>query len=172
MITIPKYTDPKLQDAVVQYFNDKLASVSAIEYFYPIAHIGTDEEGNTYPLVYTNDGSVKNIMLFPDSKVKSFIFWQFDNSVILEEDDGVQYNLSLIFWGNLDMIENKNYDYTSEIIRDILNVIIAEDVDNVEYSEYYFDDYTKYSEAERQTLMRPNTSFKISFTFNSSYICE
>ncbi len=166
----PIYTSPKLQDAVVQSLNTALSSYA--ELLYGIVHLGYDEDGNTYPSVYYNDGSFKNLMLFPDNKVKSFIFWEFEGSEVLDDDDGINYNLSLVFWGNLQRIDaTKYYDHTSEIEQSIIQVLMTKEVTGITCNEDdVFANYSKYLEEEKQTLMRPNTGFKISFTIHD-FVC-
>lgn len=171
MKTIPTYSDPKMQDLTVQNINALLTSY--VENLYGIVHLGFDEDGNTYPSVYYNDGSKKNLMLFPDNRVKSFCFWVLNGAEVLDDDDGMVYDLTFIFWGNLERIDqSKNYDHTSEIQQSILKVFKGQDVTELSYTqEDVFVDYTKYLEQERQTLMRPNTGFKISFKIQGS-VCE
>ncbi len=171
MRVIPKYTDPKLQDEVVQTLNTKLEACTYIEYFYPIAHLGTNKEDETYPQIYRNDGSEKNLMLFPDNKAKSFIFWEFVGATILDDDEGVDYNLSLIFWGNLDRMDNKHYDYTGEIQQEILQILKTNGARDISFEDYDFATYSMYQENERQTLMRPNTAFKIDLIVHENNIC-
>lgn len=168
MRAISTYTDPKMQDSVVQTLNALL--VSSVEYRFGIVHLGYDEEGNTYPSVYHNDGSFKNEMLFPDNKVKSFGFWEFDEGEVLNDNDGDTYNLSFVFWGNLNRIDaSKLYDHTSEIQQTILNIFIGQGARDITWTQDdVFANYSKYLEQEKQTLMRPNTGFKISFTIDGT----
>ena len=170
MMTIPTYSDPQMQDKVVQDLNALLTSY--VEYLYGIVHVGYDEDGNTYPSVYYNDGSRKNFMLFPNNRVKSFGFWEFGGANILDDDDGVIYSLSFVFWGNLERIDGtKNYDFTAEIEQNILKVLKGQGAENINYTEdNVFVDYSKYLEEEKQTLMRPNTGFRISFDIHD-FIC-
>ncbi len=162
MKVIPTYSDPKMQDAVVQTLNALLTD--QVEYLFGIVNVGYDKDGKTYPSIYYNDGSRKNFMLFPDSKVKSFGFWEFNGTEVLGEDEGVIYDLTFVFWGNLERINrNKNYDFTSEIEQGIIQRFKGAGATEVSYTEDgVFDDYSKYSEQDNQSLMRPNTGFKIS----------
>lgn len=164
MRSVPTYDNPKMQDEIVQTLNALLTS--HVEYLYGIVHVGVTEDDDTYPSVYYNDGSQKNMMLFPGSRVKSFCFWEFNGGDVLDDDDGSVYNLSFIFWANLNIYDqSKNYDFTTEIEQTILKIFKAQGARDISYTEEdVFANYTKYSEAERQTLMRPNTAFKISFT--------
>jgi hypothetical protein len=168
MRDVPTYSSPVLHDAVVQTLNALLTSY--VEYLFGISHIGVDDEGETYPQVYNNDGSTSNVMIFPDNRVKSFCFWVLNGAEVLDDDDGMVYDLTFIFWGNLERIDqSKNYDHTSEIQQSILKVFKGQDVTELSYTqEDVFVDYTKYLEQERQTLMRPNTGFKISFKIQGS----
>jgi len=124
MRDIMTYTNPKMQDATVQTLNTLLTSY--VEYLFGIVHTGYDEKGFSYPSIYHNDGSFKNAMLFPDNKVKSFGFWEFDGADVLDDDEGVNYNLSFVFWGNLTRIDStKRYDHTSEIEQNIIKIFKA-----------------------------------------------
>lgn len=163
MRKIDLYDNPVMQDFVVQEINNLLTS--HIEYRFGIAQMGYDEEGNTYPSIYYNDGSVKNEMLFPDNKVKSFCFWEFLGMEVLDEDEGVNYNLALVFWGNLKRIDSsKRYDFTSEIEQSIIKVLKGYGAVEISLEEEdIFSIYSKYLEEEKQTLLRPNTGFKITF---------
>lgn len=172
MRSIPTYDDPKMQDATVQTLNALLTG--SVEYLFGIVHLGYDEDGNTYPSVYYNDGSSKNEMLFPDNKVKSFCFWEFESGEVLDDDEGSNYNLTFVFWGNLNRIDqSKLYDFTSEIQQTILKIFIAQGATDITYTqEDVFANYSKYLEQEKQTLMRPNTAFKISFkTIGEGDVC-
>lgn len=162
MHTIPVYTNPKLQDSIVQSLNALITE--HVEYLYGIASMGYDEDGSTYPSIYWNDGSGKNMMLFPDDKVKSFGFWEFfDGAEVLNDDDGTYFRLAFVFWGNLERIDStKNYDFTSEILQAILNIFIEQGAEEVSYTiGDVFSIYSKYLEEAKQTLMKPNTGFKI-----------
>jgi len=170
MDSIPTYLNPKLQDEIVQQLNVLLAG--EVERLYGIVHIGYDEEGKTYPSIYRNDGSKKNMILFPDNRVKSFGFWEFSEATVLDDDEGIEYELSFVFWGNLQRIdESKDYDFTSEIEQSIVQILKDDGATGITYTqEDVFSDYSKYEEKSRQTLMRPNTGFKISFR-KHSFIC-
>ena len=170
MKEITTYTTPVMQDVIVQEYNALLTSI--VEYRYGIAHIGQNEDGATYPQIYYNDGGRKSMMLFPDNKVKSFCFWEFDRADILDDDEGVNYNLSFVFWGNLTRIDGtKYYDFTSELEQSIIKLFVAKGATDISYTqEDVFSGYSKYKENEKQTLMRPNTGFKISMNIHS-FIC-
>ena len=176
MKTITTFTDPKLQDAVVQELNTALLANATlapyIEHIFGIVHTGYDEENNSYPSVYYNDGSRKNMMLFPDNKVKSFGFWEFDGADVLDDDDGFNYSLTFLFWGNLERLnDGKNYDFTSEIEQMVIKILSDNGATDVSYTQDdVFGGYSKYQENKKQTLMRPNTGFKIGMDIHS-FIC-
>lgn len=170
MEIIPTYTNPKLHDSVIQSINDLL--VDYVEYRYGSVHVGYDESGETYPSVYKNDGSRKNYMLFPDNRVKSFGFWELNDSDVLDDDDGVIYDLTFVFWGNLERIDStKYYDFTSEIAQSIVQLFKNYGATAITYTQDdIFSEYSKYLEQDKQTLMRPNTGFKINMKIHD-FIC-
>jgi len=171
------YTTPKMHDKVVQAINESLASLTYIDYFYPIVHLSYDEEGNTFPSVYMNDGTFDNYMVFPDNRVRAFVFFEMDegglSNIALDEDS--EFSLALIFWGNLETINTiKRYDYTSEIINDIGIILGGMDAYDMTYStetDEIFDKYSLYKEQEKQTLLRPYTGFKVTFKMKGDALC-
>ena len=92
---------------------------------------------------------------------------------VLDEDDGSIYNLVFVFWGNLTRIDaTKHYDFTTEIEQTIMKIFEAQGATAINYTEEdVFSNYTKYLEQDRQTLMRPNTGFRISFSIQGT-LCE
>ena len=171
MKRIETFDTPVMQDSIVQTLNALI--VDYVEYQFGIVHLGTDEEGETYPSVYKNDGSFKNYMIFPDNRVQSFGFWEFDGADVLDDNDGVNYNLTFVFWGNLQRIDRgKLYDFTTEIEQSVLHKFINAGALDVNYTQDdVFGSYSKYQEKERQTLMRPNTGFRISFKIHDVTPC-
>ena len=171
------YATPKLHDKVVQDINSNLADLSYIDYFYPIVHLGFTDEGETYPSVYMNDGTFDNYMVFPDNRVRSFVFFELDESGVsnMAIDEDTEFSLSLVFWGNLETISTvKRYDYTSEIITDIATILGGMDAYDMTYvigSDEVFDKYSLYKENEKQTLLRPNTGFRIDFKIKGDALC-
>jgi len=173
MRSVPTYTDPKLQDAKVQELNTLLLASGHIEFAFPIVHMGYNKDGDTYPSVYRNDGSFKNEMLFPDNKVKSFTFFEFNGADDENDENGTVYDLSLLYWGNLQrMNPTKLYDFTSEIIQDLLIIFKNNDCFDISFeTEDVFNLYSMYLEEKRQTLMRPNTAFRINLKVRG-IVCE
>ncbi len=171
MKNIPTYATATMQDSIVQTLNSLITD--DVEYQFGIVHLGYDEKGATYPSVYKNDGSFGNYMIFPDNKVKSYCFWEFNGADVLDDDDGVDYNLTFVFWGNLQRIDrSKLYDFTTEIEQSILHKFINAGALDVSYmQDDVFSGYSKYQEKAKQTLMRPNTGFKISFKMHDSTPC-
>lgn len=171
------YSSPKMHDSVVQNINTELEELTYIDYLYPIVHIGFNEDGDTYPSIYMNDGSIKNYMIFPDNKVRAFTFFEMDEAVVPAQidDDDNEYSLSLVFWGNLERINTiKEYDYTSEMINDVIAILGSLDAYDITYTtntDEIFDNYSLYKEEERQTLLRPNTGFKITFKIKGASTC-
>jgi hypothetical protein len=171
------FTSPKLHDAVVQGINTELESLTYIDYLYPIVHTSFNEDGETYPSIYMNDGSFKSYMIFPDNRVRAFTFFEIDEAAVPPkvDDDDIEYSLSLVFWGNLERINTtKKYDYTGEMLNDVIKVLGNLDAYDITYStntDEIFDNYTLYKEEEKQTLLRPNTGFKITFKIKGTATC-
>lgn len=177
MRTPNTFTSPKLHDKVVQELITSLSSLTYIDNFYPIVHLGYGDDDETYPCVYMNDGTFDNYMVFPDNRVRAFIFFEMEDGFVsdMAEDGQCEYEFNLVFWGNLQRINTiKSYDYTSEIINDIVTILGSKDAREIYYTtevDEIFDRYSAYSEGKRQTLLRPNTGFKITFKINGDSIC-
>ena len=85
-----------MSNSKVQSLNALLLTSGHIEYAFPITHIGYNKEGKTYPSVYRNDGSFKNEMIFPDNKVKSFSFFEFNSAEDENDDNGTLYEAKIL----------------------------------------------------------------------------
>lgn len=188
MIKPKKYLDPKLVDNVVQTIQLSLEDFNWIGVVYPLSRIGVTADGLFYPQIYRNDGSVDNISIQPDDSVKSYAYFSLEGDVRTVEDAFDEYTvlsvpLGLTFWGQLDkMFRSKKYDYTSELINDILVMLkdVAktpsnniESIEEVHYSMAWnslFGKYT-YSEQDKQLLLRNYTGFVIYFTVITDSLC-
>lgn len=122
--------------------------------------------GKTYPQIYAGTGK-KNFNISPSTKKNVYIFFESNGfGMDFKEDEG-QLNMSLILWGQLNKIDpSKDYDYTPELIQDVLSVLTyfeASSVRVIEEPEEVFSKYTLYTQVKNQFLMRPYTAFKIEF---------
>lgn len=169
MKTVPYFLNPKLHNRVVQkireYFRD---NISWLSYIYPIARVGEDAEGNTYPQIYKGDGTEEHYDIRPDWSVNSYCFFELVDPVVLsDDDDGTDYRFNVIFYARLDKVDStKNYDYTAELIAEVILHLKALDAHEIEYytnPEEIFTRYTELEQAATQMLMKHGTAFKISF---------
>lgn len=178
----PFFADPVLVDEVIQDFQTALASdLSAwLLFVYPKTKIGVgkNEDGSvsTYPQVYNNDGSGKYIDVRPNSKTRSFLFFEVNdpNTINIDRNaDENSYDLSLVCWFNLLEIDSsRSEDFTMELVADTINSInaiakykglISVDVDVEINPENIFDKYTLPQE-DTQYLLYPYGGFKLNIT--------
>jgi len=164
------YTSPKLHDAEIQTLQNLFAALSWVQVAYPLVRVGRDSEGKTFPIVYTNDGTDISIRVAPDSEVNSFCFFELEGDVTRFPDSVGKYTypLSVTFWLQLDKVDNtKNYDYTSELVLEIMNILDEQDCFDISYTTEPGEIFDRFSELEEQTyqhFMRNFSAFKISFT--------
>lgn len=165
MIQAQLFTNPVFYNKKVQELNSKLSELGWIEVIQPIARIGEDEKG-TFPEVYYNDGSRKNIRIMPEGN--SWSFFMLNGDIIqTNNDEGIWYTvpLSLYVWADLTKVyPAKNYDYTDELIRDVANVLEENAcIDLVIITNNVFDQFNEYDLNKNQNMMLPYTGFKINF---------
>jgi len=191
-MAMPKtYSSPVLVDKYVQYLQQSLDGLTWLEYVYPAVRVGVDENGRTYPVVYANDGSMKNYSILPDTDIKSCAFFEYDgdirplDGVFNGGDSDMVIPLAVVVWGRLDYIyPTKDYDYTMELIKDVVGKL----KDAANYSGYgislltdvsfsvdhdrVFSRYTLLTESEMQSLMRDRTAFRVSFSLTVDAYCD
>jgi len=165
MTRVIEYGTPILYDKVAQELNVKLFDLGYIDDLYPVAFTGVEEE-ETFPEIYLNDGNRINLRLLPDSS-KSYSFFVVTGEMI-EEELTFQIPMALIVWMNMQKIApGKKYDFTSEVIRDVYNVL--DDYGCYDLSVNVndpFEGFTILDHEKLATTMRPYTAFRISFTKN------
>jgi len=170
-------TNPKLHDRVIkkicEYFADE-DNISWLSFVYPIARVGEDAEGNTYPQVYKGKGE-EHYDIRPDWSVDSYCFFELiDPVVFVDEGDGTDYHFNVIFYARLDKVDDtKDYDYTAELIAEVIVHLKSLDAHEIEYytnPEEIFTRYTELEQAATQMLMKHGTAFKISF-YIKDYEC-
>ncbi len=191
MILPKQYATPVLADKYVQYLQNGLNGLRWLEYVYPAVRVGVDDEGRTYPMVYANDGTDRNYSLLFDTDVRAYSFFEYGGDIVLSEgnfnggDADMEIPLALVVWGRLDKIDRtKRYDYTSELVKDVVGVI--KDVANyagygvislsdLRYTLDYdkvFSRYSLHREADVQSLMRVRTAFRVEFTLRVDSACD
>jgi len=178
MKIVPYLANPKLHDRVCQkireYFRDNISWISA--YIYPIARVGEDAKGNTYPQIYKGDGTEEHYDIRPDWSVKNYCFFELIDAVsLIDEEEGTDYRFNVIFYARLDKVyPAKNYDYTAELIAEVILHLKALQAHEIEYYTNPEEIFTRYSELEQaatQMLMKNGTAFKISFLMKDFEDC-
>ena len=170
------FSSPYLHNKVIQLIQTDLAALSWMDIAYPLARVGVnkDAEGNEfkYPQVYINNGGVDYYDVRPNKNLTSYCFFELNNPQQFDSDNQITYNLSLIVWFNLKTVSpSKSYDYTAELIKDILRMFnesdYADKISNISYTVEQEEIFSKYSMAivETQFLMYPYSAFKITFDY-------
>jgi hypothetical protein len=163
-ITAPRYDDRIVQDLQI-YFTERL---SWLDRSFHIARVGVLPEGKTYPQVQANNGTNENYDIRPDNLIPSYCFFEVEQPYQIDFFDvKATYFLSVTFWGNLNLIdESKSYDYTSELIRDVVKLLERKECGDLKIEENPERVFTKYSALKQdanQYLMKRYTAFKLSF---------
>lgn len=158
---IPIELNKKLGDKAIELLRNELKDLTWIDEVYPAVKIGVRENGDTYPAVYVQSEHRKILDLTPNSKLKSYIFFEKNNYEINENNI---YDLSLILWANLRAIdESKEYDQTDDLIADIVHILQNFTCINIDVD---FDDvFSKYNlyESTRQMFIYPYSTARIRF---------
>jgi hypothetical protein len=155
-------TTKNLGDDKIEQIRKKLTALSYISESYPAVKVMQRQDASTYPGVYIQKGGQKILDLTPNTKLKSFVFFE-KTSYNLNDDN--EFNLSLIFWGQLDKINSsKEYDFTDEILNEITNILKLCGAFNI--ISTFEDVFSRYNlhNSEKQMFMYPHTAFKIDFT--------
>lgn len=177
MQLIPYLANPYLADKVVQIIRQDFdINISWLAYSFPVTKIGILED-LTYPRVYANDGSDAHYNIRPEEDAVSYCFFEVNDPIIInDEEEDADYNLSVVVWGRLDKIDSgKHYDYTSELIVDMLRRLKSLNARSLEIEtnpENVFDKYSGLEQAQTQNFMQPNTGFKISFIIKGDICTE
>ena len=170
----PAITGARHDDYVVQVLQQYLAAnLTWLERCYHIARVGVDSlDKYTYPQIQDNVNKGDCFNIRPDNKVKSYCFFEVENPYELNYYEGeATYNLSVVFWGNLRLIDNtKTYDYTSHLIKQVTELLEKKMVDSLtveENPERIFSKYSGLKQETNQYLMRKYTAFKITFSLTT-----
>lgn len=163
MIATVPFITPIFYDKFVQDVNTKLDALGWISKVYPVAWMGYEAEG-TFPEVYYNNGSRKNIRVMPEGAAISF--WQVDGDIMEVEEFHFQAQMSLTVWADLRKVNSsKSYDYTPELIKDVVNVLRKSSCNDLVISvDQVMDEFSYLQKVLQQNTMRPYTAFKIDFS--------
>lgn len=163
MTNVSTFSSPLLYDKIAQEINTALGSTFDDQY--PVCWMRT-EEGETIPEVYKNDGSKINFRVMPNS-VRSMSFFIIEGDIDELDEWSFQVPMAIICWLNLTEYSSSEYDYTTEIIRTVYNVLreygcydMSIDVNDP------FGGFTMLEKEKASNTMRPYSAFKVSFSKN------
>ena len=165
MRTIP-IINTKIQfDYIIELLRTEINKLTWVGKHYPAVKQGIKENLNV-PIVYQNNGTIESLIIIPSNEEKSIVFFEklnasFEKNIDLQDS----YTCNLICWYNLQAIKNLSYDYSEELVFDLLNVLREFDVSNITVNyNYKFENYNFINLMENQFLMYPYGSFLINFT--------
>ena len=170
---LPYFTSPRLHDRICQKIRQRFDdNLDWLDYSFPITHVGTYESKDevvSFPQVYANDGSTTHYDLRPDMNEGAYCFFELDNTLALDEDDGTEYTFSVIFYARLDKTipGDSGQDYTSKLIAQVIGHIKYFDAKVLSWDidpESIFDKYSDLEQVVTQSIMKLGTAFKITFT--------
>jgi len=193
MIIPDKYSSPVMVDSTIQSMQTALEGLTWLEKPYPLVRLTYTDEGKSLPTVYRNDGSMDNYAVMPNDDIKSLSFFRIPERVIVHDVDGDGYDarleipVALTVWGRLDRmnVSDRTYDYTSELIQDVLNALLAlpdvssNNINMISEISYVQNTYDVFKDTDAwwdsmissQSNMALNTFFKIEFTVTTTMIC-
>jgi hypothetical protein len=163
---IQDFVSPKFYDKKVQDLNAKLLTLGWIENIYPIAQIGISD-GVTFPEVYNNDGKRVSTRIYPNGESLSFFMINGEINSINTDDDNTHFvvPLSLIVWADLTKVYAKSYNYTTELIEDVVKQLRDNSCNDITIqTSNVFEGFTDLEKSDFQNVMLPYTAFKINFT--------
>jgi len=174
MKTIPFLDISYLADAIIQTVASDLITLNWLEYVYPIAEQGIDDDEQTYPMVYVQDGTWEYYSLLPDDSVKAFCFFTNNGFTVGDFGELNTYDFSLYVWCRLDHIQTRNNDFTMQLIQDCLLKLHENECFGcyVETKDP-FTEFTALDRHENSMLMRKRSGFRIDFSaYGDTNFCE
>ena len=158
------FSNPILYDKCAQDLNTLLSS-----YFddrYPVCFTG-NENDETFPVVYQNDGSRLNLRVMPNN-TRSLCFFTIEGDMVDHEEYHLRAPMGITCWVNLEDYNtgsDYNFDYTTSIIRDVYNVV--RNYGAYDLSINVNDPFEGFTMLQARThMMRPYSGFKILFSIN------
>jgi hypothetical protein len=158
---IESFSDPILFDKIAQEINTALDSKFDVQY--PVCWTRTEAE-ETVPEVYLNDGTRINLRVMPNESRSLSCFTVEGELDELDEDD-FSCPMAITVWVNLQEHDTtKAYDYTSELVRDVYNVLKGYGCYDMSVNlNDPFEGFTMLAKEVDENTMRPYSAFKISF---------
>jgi len=166
---IAAFSNPILFDKIAQEINTALGS--KFDDQYPVCWTRTEEE-LTVPEVYKNDGSKIDFRVMPN-EFRSLSFFTVEGDLIELDEMDFDCPMAITCWVNLQLYDDtKLYDYTSELIRDVTNVLRKYGCYDLSVNVLNpFENFSMLQKEIDENTQRPRSAFKISFT-KTVRICE
>jgi len=151
----------KLHDKAATEINRKLGDLPWLCNRFGVAQIYEDE-GGSFPGITENDGSLSNLRIYPEKSAEAFSFHLYESAEILDPEEPYHFDLSmsLCVWGNLQEIGDRGYDYSTELILEVIEKLSESGAQVLGY-EIDFD----FEGWDYQFLMRPNWGVQIDYTY-------
>jgi len=166
---ITPFADPLMYDKVAQEINTELGSTFDDQL--GVCWVRTEEE-QTVPEAYANDGTKVNFRVMPD-RTRSLSYFTIEGDLIELDEMHFTCPMALTFWVNLaEYDQSKAYDYTTELIRTVTNVIRK--YGGYDFSVNVLTPFEGFSMLDKEVdanTMRPYSAVKVSFTKNVQ-ICD
>lgn len=165
-----------LTTKIIEDLQALFASKVYLDVIYPEAKVGRqqlEDTVHTFPRVYLNDGGTDYIDVMPDDKLKGYTFFETEIDSYNRAEEEFTVNISQVFWFNQKKIDDRTYDYTHELIADILKTyeLNSDITEDIEINTTLEDIYNRYDLPQErvQHLMYPFTGVKFTFTVT---VCE
>lgn len=171
-ITPPSIQSPLLHNRIIKRLQEDIATLSWLDNIYPLCNI-IDKEVNgvktIVPVVYGQNGDNNHIQIFPDTKERSGCFFAINGPGNLDRtgDQLITYEIDVIFWANLKMIANRDYDFTDQLITEAKgrfeNGNFSSDITSIQWffkHDQIFNEYG-YTLDQFHSFMFPKTAFRI-----------
>ena len=170
----PIIPSARYDDDIVQQLQlDFDSKLPWLDRAYHIARVGIiSKDELSYPQIQANNDSNEHFDIRPDNQIGAYCFFEVESPYIPDFNDReVEYFLSVVFWGNLKIIDGATTtDFTSQLIQDVVKRLSRFDAAGVsveERPELIFDKYSGLTQEKNQFLLRKYTAFKITFSIKS-----
>jgi len=161
---ITAFGTPLFYDKVAAELNVKLSALGHFDDLYPVCYVGYDDD-ETFPEIYINDGSKKSLRVLPDSTGSMSFFIVTGDMTTDDDDRNMVIPMAYCVWMNLLKVDpSKQYDYTTEIMRDCYNVI--DKYGGYDITMNVNDPYPEFTQLSKKitaNLSRPYSGFRIQF---------
>jgi len=163
---VQTFSSPLYYDRIAQEINVKITALGYIDDVYGVAFPGYEED-QSFPEIYSNDGSKLNLRLLPDSN-RSLSFFAVAGDMVEIDEEYFAIPMGLYVWFNLQkMVPAKLYDYTAEIIKDFTNVLDKYGCSDLSVDVVTpLEPFTMLDKDKTNNIQRPYSAFRINFNKN------